>query len=135
MSPFVVPTTTPPLIWPSNGKIIRGPYQIFWILHLLEGFDYVNMTNCSYLLLPVIEDLKLCLLLSMLWIWWLATGLIYPFWYYKLFCGWIDLLLDSFWWYVHDWSLLRFYPSFKSLPISFLLLTIFHPSNDSITLT
>ena len=27
----------------------------------MEGFDYVNMTNCSYLFLLMIEDLKLCM--------------------------------------------------------------------------
>ena len=75
----VVPKTTPPLIWPSNGKIIRGPYQIFFNPTLMEGFDYVNMTNCSNLLLPVIEYLKLCCLLSMLWLWWLPTGIIFSF--------------------------------------------------------
>ena len=27
----------------------------------MEDFDYVNMENCSYLLLLMIEDLKLCM--------------------------------------------------------------------------
>ena len=125
MSPFVVPIKNLPLIWPSNGKIIRGPYQYFLNPTLIEGFDYVNMTDCSYLLLLVIEDLKLYVLLSMLWLWWLVIDLIYHFWYYEFFGGWIYLLLDSFWWYVHCWSLLSLYLSFRSLPSCLSLSTLF----------
>ena len=62
----------------------------------MEGFDYVNMTNCSYLFFLMIEDLKLYYLISMLWLWWLATGLIYPFQYYEFFGGLIYFLLDYF---------------------------------------
>jgi len=29
LSPFVVPTTTPPLVWPSNGKNKGAPTKIF----------------------------------------------------------------------------------------------------------
>ena len=36
MSPFVVPTTTPPLGWPSNGKNKGAPTKIF------ETFTYVG---------------------------------------------------------------------------------------------
>ena len=45
----VVPATTYPWIWPSNGQILRGPYQIFWILPLMEVFRHVYMTNYSYI--------------------------------------------------------------------------------------
>ena len=44
----------------------------------MEGFYYVNMINFSYILVPMIEDLKLYFLLSMLLIWWLDIDLIDP---------------------------------------------------------
>ena len=37
----------------------KGTLPNFLNPTLVEGFDYVNMTNCSYLLLPMNEDLKL----------------------------------------------------------------------------
>ena len=49
LSPHVVPTTSPPWIWPSNGQILRGLYQKFWILQLWRFFCYVYMTNYSYI--------------------------------------------------------------------------------------
>ena len=98
----VVPTTTPPLIWPSNGQILRGPYQKFLNPTLMEGFDYVNMTNCSYLLLSMIEDLKLkghnrsnqkyqngFVLMSSPWLNELIETNIIEF-------GWVELILSSF---------------------------------------
>ena len=112
---------------PFNFTILwedyKGPYQNFWILHLCRVFDYLHMTNCSYLLLLVIEDLKLYYLFSKLWIWWLVIDLVYPLWFHKLFGGWM-LLLDSFLWYVHDLSLLSLYLSFRSPPIGLWLLTL-----------
>ena len=37
LSPNVVPTTTSPWIWPSNGKIVRGPLPKIWILSHYGG--------------------------------------------------------------------------------------------------
>ena len=37
----------------------KGPLRILLNPALMEGFVYVNMTNYSYLLLPMIKDLKL----------------------------------------------------------------------------
>ena len=62
----------------------------------MDGFDYVNVTKCSYLLLPMIEVLKLYILLLMLWFLWLVMDIIYHFWYYEFFGGWFYFLLDYF---------------------------------------
>jgi len=88
---FVVPTTTSPWIWPSNGKILRGPYQIFWILTLMEVLRHVYMTNFSYIyfrLLKVegawsfLDDL---IMIVGDWYSWSS------FWYHQLIGGWIRL--------------------------------------------
>ena len=135
MSPFVVPTTTSPFIWPSNGKILSGPYQIFWVLHIWMVFGYVYMTNCSYLLLLMIEGLKLYNLLSMLWLWWLVIDLNYP-----ILMSWVIWWLDLF----GIGSLLMvclLFNSFEFLSILqkssnwFVIAYPIHPSNDPFTLT
>ena len=122
---IVVPTTTPAWIWPSNGKILRGPYQNFWILILMEVFGYVYMTNCSYICFRWLKAWSCMIFYQCFdcdgWL------LVYPvlFWYHELNGGWTLFLFDSFWWYVHWWTHLSLYLSFTSLPSGFSLLTLF----------
>ena len=49
MSPFLVPTTTSPWIWPSNGKIIRGPLPKFLIPTIFGGFQRCIYDYFSYI--------------------------------------------------------------------------------------
>lgn len=120
----VVPKTTPPCIRPSNGKIIRGPYQKFWILSLMEVFYmYIWLTAPTF----TPDDWKV----EVVWYFIDALALmngnwysLSSFWYHELIGGWIFLLLDSFWWYVHDWTHLSLYLSFKRLPSGLSLFTL-----------
>ena len=122
---WVVPTTTSLWIRPSNGKILRISYQNFWILTLMEVFRYAYMTNCSTF---TSDDWRLEV------VWYFLDALIvivgdwyslYYFWYHELIGGWIFLLLDSFWGYVHCWPNLSLYLSFRSLPSGLSLSTLF----------
>ena len=64
----------------------------------------------------------------MLCLWWLATGLTYPL-MILWFIWWLNWLgIGFFWWYVHDWSLLRFFLSFRGPPVKFHFSYPFHPS-------
>ena len=85
----VVPTRTLPWIWSSNGKILRGPYKKFWILHLWRVFGYVYMTNCSYFCFLWLNTWSCVIFLSMLCLWWLVTDLTYP-----LLIKWV------IWWFI-----------------------------------
>jgi hypothetical protein len=92
LSPFVVPITTCPWIWPYNGKIIRGSYQSFWILPLMEFFIHVYMTNYSYC---YFRWLKAWSSMVFPWCfeyygWWLILPIF--FWYHELTGGLIFLL-------------------------------------------
>ena len=95
-SPPIIPTTTPPWIWPSNGKILRSPYQNIWILSLMEVFRHVYMTNYSYI---YFRWLKVWGSMIFPWcfdydVWWLILPII--FWSYELFGGCICLLWIPF---------------------------------------
>ena len=62
----------------------------------MEGFEYVNLTNYSYLLLLMIEDLKLYVVYRCFaFDGWLLVYFIL-LWYYELLGDWIDLLLVYF---------------------------------------
>ena len=77
----------------------------------MEGFDYVNITNYSYLLLSVIEDLNLYVLLSIFWLWWLVFELIHPL---RLLwvLWWLNLLSIGFFFMLCSWLI-----SYEFLPI------------------
>ena len=122
---IVVPTTTFPWIWPSNGKIIRGPFQNFWILPLMEVFRHVYMTNCCYFYFR----------------WFVAWGFMIHYWCLDYDGWWLILpilfliswfnwrlnflTLNSFWWYVHCWTHLSYHLPFICLLSDSSLSTLF----------
>ena len=125
VSSCVVPTTTSFWIWPSNGKILRGLYQNFWILTLMEVFRHVYMTNCSYIYFWWLKGWG-----SMIFHWrfgfdgwWLILPIL--FWSHELIGVWNFLNLDWFLWYVHFLTHLSHHLPFKSLSSGLPLSTIF----------
>ena len=92
----VLPTTTSTWIWPSNGKILRGPLQKFWILQLMEVFVHLYMTNCFYI---YFRWLKARGSMIFHWLfyydcWWFIFPIL--FLSHELIGGWIYLLWISF---------------------------------------
>ena len=112
---YVVPKTTSPWIWPSNGQILRGTFQNFWIPILLEVFRHVYMTNCSYF---YFQWLKVWSYVIFHWCfdyddWWL----IFPILFFIPWVNWwLNLItLNSFWLYVHCWTHLSYDAPLRSL--------------------
>ena len=133
MLPFVVPRTTPPWIWPSNGKILRVPYQKFLILNTYGGFRHVYMTNSSYFYIRWVKAWG-----SMIFHWCFD----YDGWWLTLHIfvlipwvnWWLNILsLDVFWWHGHFLTHLSYHLPLISIlsgsPLStlFTLLINFSP--------
>ena len=137
MSPFVVPTTTSPLILPSYGKILTGPFLNFWILLLMEVFSmYI------WLLAPTLltfDDL----------FWWLRVEddiifhgcFVYDGWCFNLpifylipwVNWWLNLLTrNASWWYYHCWNPLVCKPSNRFTLFTHWRLVVFGHSNGII---
>lgn len=97
----------------------------------MEGLDYVNMTNFSYPLLPMIEDLKLYVSLA------LMVG-------YESNQSYFDIMISlviysNFYWIILMVCLFfnsfEFFPILQSFSNWFVIAVPIHPSNDTFTLT
>ena len=125
LSPFSVPTTTSPWIWPYNMKIIRGPLQKFWILPLMDVFRHVYMTNYSYIYFWLLRASSSMILH---WCfhydgWWLIFPILFLI--SSVNC-WLNFLtLDVFLWYVHFLTHLSYHIPFRCLPSGLPLSTLF----------
>ena len=119
LSPFVVPITTSPWIWPSNGKIIRGPLLNFWILLLMEVLG-------MYILL-IAPNFPLVCFSFVVWepevMWSLTIALSnmvdvdLAYIYLTLYNNWwlYHISWNASWWNFHYWSHLICYFPLRSL--------------------
>ena len=105
MSPFLVPTTTSPWIWPSNGKIIRGPLPKFLIPTIFGGFQ-----RCIYDYFSYIHRFSF---VSLMMIWSFITALVqltdgeyFLFlicWTFDIIVDYIPLSWDASLWFSNLW--------------------------------